>query len=52
MPSKTNNKNKDKQIITMPVTKNGVVDKRYVDPQRIKTDGTRDKRCKLTSNIS
>ena len=37
--------------VKMPMTKEGVVDKRYVDPQIVKKDGTRDKRCSLIGDI-
>lgn len=40
--------NIEKQL-TIPVTKSGVIDKRYVDPQIVKKNGTRDMRCKLSS---
>jgi len=31
--------------IKMPVKSNGKIDKRYSQPQIVKADGTRDKRC-------
>lgn len=34
----------------MPIKSDGSKDKRYVNPQIIKSDGTRDMRTKLTSN--
>jgi hypothetical protein len=37
--------------VKMPMTKDGTIDKRYVDPQIIKKDGTRDKRCCLIGDI-
>jgi hypothetical protein len=37
--------------VKMPMTKDGTIDKRYVDPQIIKKDGTRDKRCSLIGDI-
>ena len=35
--------------LKMPLTKNGNIDQRYVDPQFVKKDGTRDNRCNLIS---
>ncbi len=37
--------------LKMPLTKDGKQDQRYVDPQFVKKDGTRDNRCKLISKI-
>jgi len=41
----------NKVKLKMPVTKDGNKDQRYVDPQIIKKDGTRDNRYKLVSQI-
>ena len=36
--------------IGLPKTSRGEKDKRYKDPQILKNDGTRDKRCNLMCN--
>jgi hypothetical protein len=36
-----------KNIIGMPIKKDGSKDKRYVDPQILKSNGTKDKRYNL-----